>query len=264
MVTYYAGVLVWKERDARMDEICDATPHPGWIAFAAKFSALLGIVLIILCVAIASGVITQAVEGYTRFQLGLYAKSILAVDFSIFFFLSMLAFFIHVLAPNKYVGYFAYVAFLIVNAFIWIPLDVSSLLMRYGSRPTMTYSDFFHFTPFIAAWTWFTVYWIAFSVLIAIATALFWPRGKETSIAARWSVSRQQFNGSWRMVTLLVLSVFVASGGWLFYNTKILNQLITPKVAERRQADYEKTYKKYEGIAQPRIQDVRYTIEHLS
>ena len=261
MVTYYAGVLVWKERDARMDEISDATPHPGWTAFAAKFTALLGIVLIVLSIAILSGIVTQAVEGYTRFQLGLYLKSILLVDFSLFFFLSMLAFFIHVLSPNKYIGYFAYVAFLIVNFFIWIPLDVSSLMMRYGSRPTMTYSDFFHYTPFVASWTWFTVYWLAFSALLAIATVLFWPRGKETSLAKRWSVARQQFDGGWRTVTLAALAVFFASGAWLFYNTKVLNELITPKVGERRRADYEKNYKKYEGIAQPRIQDVRYAID---
>ncbi|MGA3187854.1 MAG: M1 family aminopeptidase [Bryobacteraceae bacterium] len=261
MVTYYAGVLVWKERDARMDEISDAMPRPGWTSFAAKFAALLGIVMIILCLAVVAGLITQAVQGYTRFQLGLYVKSILIVDFSLFFFLSMLAFFIHVLSPNKYIGYFAYVAFLIFNFFIWIPLDVESLLLRYGLRPSMTYSDFFHFAPFIASWSWFTAYWLAFSALIAIATVLFWPRGKETSMAKRWSVARQQFDGAWRTVTILVLAVFVATGAWLFYNTKIRNELITPKVAERRQADYEKTYKKYEGIPQPRIQDIRYAID---
>jgi ABC-2 type transport system permease protein len=143
MVTYYAGVLVWKERDAGMAEICDAMPNPGWTAFAAKFTALLGIVMMILGVAIVSGIVTQAARGYTRFQLGVYAKSILIVDFSLFFFLSLLAFFIHVLSSNKYVGYFAYVAFLIVNAFIWIPLDIGSRLVRYASRPSMTYSAFF-------------------------------------------------------------------------------------------------------------------------
>jgi ABC-type transport system involved in multi-copper enzyme maturation permease subunit len=261
MVTYYAGVLVWKERDARMDEIVDATPHPDWSEFAAKFSALLGIVMIILCIAILSGMATQAAHGYTRFQLGLYAKSILILDFSRFFFLSILAFLIHVLSPNKYVGYFAYVAFLIVNAFVWIPLDVSSLLIRYGSRPDVTYSDFFHFAPFIASWTWFSVYWLAFSALIAIATVLLWPRGKETSIAKRWSVARQRFGGVSGAIALVVFGFFIATGAWLFYNTKILNPLITPKVGERRQADYEKTYKKYEGMVQPRIQDVRYAID---
>ena len=261
MVTFYAGVLVWKERDARVDEIHDAMPHPGWTSFAAKFTALVGVLWIILLVAISSGIVTQLAHGYSRLQLGLYAKSILVVDFSTLFFLSILAFFIHVFSPNKYVGYFAYVTFLIVNAFVWIPLDVSSLLVRYGSRPGMTYSDFFHFAPFIKNWTWFTAYWFAFSVLIAIATALFWPRGKETSIGKRWIVARQQFGGMWRVATLLALAAFVATGAWVFYNTKVVNEIVTPKVQERRQADYEKTYKKYEGIPQPRIQDVRYAID---
>ncbi len=222
MVTFYAGVLVWKERDARVDEIHDAMPHPGWTSFAAKFTALLGVLWIILLVAISAGIVTQLAHGYSRLQLGLYAKSILVVDFSTLFFLSILAFFIHVFSPNKYVGYFAYVTFLILNAFVWIPLDVSSLLVRYGSRPGMTYSDLFHFAPFLANWSWFTVYWLAFTALIAITTALFWPRGKETSIGKRWNVARQQFGGIWGVATLLALTAFVGTGAWIFYNTKVV------------------------------------------
>ncbi len=261
MITYYAGVLVWKERDARMDEIYDATPHPGWTAYAAKFVALEGIVFLILCIAILSGIVTQAFEGYTRFQLALYAESVLGVGFTSFILLSILAFFIHVLSANKYVGYFAFVAFLIVNQFVWIPLDVSSRLVRYGSRPLMTYSDFFHFAPFIQSWSWFTGYWLVFGALVAIATALLWPRGKETSIAKRLGVARQQFGGAWAGITAVALAIFLGSGAWMFYNTEILNELIPPKVQERRQAEYEKTYKKYEGMLQPRIQDVRYSID---
>lgn len=261
MVTYYAGVLVWKERDARMDEIYDAAPHPGWTAFAAKFTSLLGVVFIILCVAILSGIVTQAAHGYTRFQLGLYAETILGVDFSLFFFLSMLAFAIHVISSNKYVGYFAYVAFLIVNAFVWIPLDVSSLMVRYGSRPSMTYSDFFHFAPFIKSWSWFTLYWFAFSILLAVATALLWPRGKETTLSKRWSLAGQQFTRAWMDVAFVAFIVFAGTGIWVFYNTKMLNENIPPKEQQRRRAEYEKTYKKYEDIPQPRVQDVRYLIE---
>ena len=112
-------------------------PHPGWTAYASKFIALLGIVFIVLCIAISSGMIAQAARHYTRFQLGLYVKSILVVDFTLFLFLSVLAFLIHVLSSNKYVGYFAYVAFLIANSFAWTPLDVSTRLVRFSSRPGM-------------------------------------------------------------------------------------------------------------------------------
>ncbi len=41
MITYFAGVLVWKERDTGMDEIQDALPYPEWLAYAAKFCALI-------------------------------------------------------------------------------------------------------------------------------------------------------------------------------------------------------------------------------
>ena len=33
-ITYYAGVLVWRDRDQRMDEIVDSSPPPsGWLTF---------------------------------------------------------------------------------------------------------------------------------------------------------------------------------------------------------------------------------------
>ena len=36
VITYYAGVLVWKDRDERMDEIADSTPAPDWISYASR------------------------------------------------------------------------------------------------------------------------------------------------------------------------------------------------------------------------------------
>ena len=35
---FYAGVLVWKDRDERMDEIVDATPMPEWISYATRLA----------------------------------------------------------------------------------------------------------------------------------------------------------------------------------------------------------------------------------
>ena len=51
MITFYAGVLVWKERDSGMDEIHDALPNRNWPIYAAKLVALLFSVFLIVCVA---------------------------------------------------------------------------------------------------------------------------------------------------------------------------------------------------------------------
>ncbi len=72
----------------------------------------------------------------------------------------------------------------------------------------MTYSDFFHYAPFIKSWMWFTVYWFSFAVLIAITTALFWHEVRKRRSGKRWNVARQQFGGGWALATVLATAVF--------------------------------------------------------
>jgi ABC-2 type transport system permease protein len=151
IITYYAGVLVWKDRDQRMDEIVDAAPTPEWISYASRFITLTVMVMLIQVVALLSGIVVQAWHGYHRFQFGLYLDDLLFRDLSLFLFLSVLAFFIHALAPNKYVGYFAYVGFLAANAFAWRPLNIATLLVQFPARPNVTFSDFFGDAPYRTA-----------------------------------------------------------------------------------------------------------------
>ena len=256
MITYYAGVLVWKERDEHMDEIHDALPHPSWINYAAKLTALMSMIFIVLLIAMASGIAVQAWHGYHRYQLGLYASEVFFIDGTLFLMLAILAFFIHVLAPNKYIGYFVFITFLIASNFVWPALNVASKMVDYASRPQITYSDFFHRAPFWTAWGWFTAYWMLFAAVLASASIYLWQRGKETSLVLR---ANRAFGQS-KLVVGVVAACFLGVGGWVFYNTKILNTLEGPKDRQRRQADYEKTYKKLEKVAQPRVTALKFDI----
>ncbi|MGC1475814.1 MAG: ABC transporter permease, partial [Terriglobales bacterium] len=246
LITYYSGVLIWKDRDAHMDEITDSLPVPEWISYASRFTALAAMVMLVQFLALVSGVIIQASYGYHRYQLGLYLNQLFVRDLSFFFLLGVLAFFVHVLSPNKYVGYFAYIAFLIVNLFIWKPLNVASDLAQFGSTPDVTYSDMFGDAPYITGWRWFTLYWVLFCGLLAIATVMFWPRGKQARWAERWRIARLRFISPWPSLALACLMLFAATGGWIFYNTKVLNKLIGPKDQLAIQADYEKNYKQFD------------------
>jgi uncharacterized membrane protein len=148
IITYFSGALVWKDRDERMDEISDATPSPEWISYASRLATLLGMVMLIQAVALAAGIVVQAAHGYHRFQFGLYVHELLARDASGFVFLAILAFFIHVLAPNKYVGYFVFITFYFVNSYLWPALNVATYLVRFAGRPNVIYSDFFGDAPY--------------------------------------------------------------------------------------------------------------------
>ena len=257
MITYYAGVLIWRERDTRMDEIEDVTPHPSWIRYLAKLAALLGVMALLQTLMMITGISVQTAFGYHRYQLALYGSELFIYDFSLFFFFAVLAFFIHVLSPNKYVGYFAFVAFLIANAAIWEPLNVATRLVRYSSRPNSIYSDFYGNAPFIAGWWWFTAYWAACAVFLAIVSSALWPRGKETSLAKRFAA----FNPKLRTAAVSSAVLFAALGGWLFWNTMMRNKLIGPETALDMRAEYEKTYKTFQNLPQPRVTQIQYDID---
>ncbi len=261
LITYYAGVLVWKDRDAHMDEIADSLPAPEWISYAARFTALAAMVMLVQFLALVSALIVQTSYGYHRYQLGLYLNQLFMRDLALFFFLGVLAFFIHALSSNKYVGYFVYIAFLIVNLFVWKPLNVASNLVQFGSTPDVPYSDMFGDAPYITAWRWFAVYWILFCGLLAIATVMFWPRGKQGRSAERWRIARLRFSSPWPALALICVVSFAASGAWIFYNTKILNPLIGPKDQLVLQADYEKNYKQFDRLPQPRVRSDKYWVD---
>jgi len=261
IITYYAGALVWKDRDQRMDEIVDSLPTPEWVAYLSRLTALAVTVMLVQLLALVSGVIVQAFYGYHRFQLSLYLHQLILRDGSFFLFFGVLAFFIHVLSPNKYLGYFLYIAFAIANFFIWRPLNIATNLVRFGMAPDVTYSDLFGDAPYITAWRWFTLYWVLFCGLLAISTVMFWPRGRETGWRERWHNARLRFHGTWPALTLVCFLAFAATGGWIFYNTEVLNRLLGPKDLERRQADYEKNYKPFDKLPQPRVRSAKYAID---
>jgi ABC-2 type transport system permease protein len=261
LITYYAGVLIWKDRDARMDEITDSLPAPEWISYAARFTALAAMVMLVQFLALVSAVIIQASYGYHRYQLGLYLNQLFVRDLALFLFLGVLAFFIHALSPNKYVGYFIYIAFLIINLSIWKPLNIASNLVQFGSTPDVTYSDMFGDAPYITAWRWFALYWILFCGLLAVATVMFWPRGKWARWAERASIARLRFSRTWAALALLCLVSFASTGGWIFYNTKVLNRLVDPKDQLALQADYEKNYKQFDRMPQPQVRSDKYWVD---
>ncbi len=262
VIVFYAGVLVWKERDAKFDEVYDALPQPIWIAYLGKLIALTLLVVLVLCVGIAAGVATQAYQGYARFQFGLYLRELLVLDLTEFFCLLVLALFIHVVSPHKYIGYFLFFVVVIANSFAWRLINVETRMVRFGSLPEYTYSDLFQFAPYTQTLFWFAVYWLLFTVLMSLVAILFWQRGRETGYVIRSGLALERWTGPLRWVTAVALLAWCTTAAWLFYNTKVLNEFRTTKQVTKQCADYEKKFKaKHENVPQPRISRIKYDID---
>ena len=260
IITFYTGVLVWKERDAKINEIQDATPVQSALLFGSKLGAMIISLVLILSCTILLGIIAQTALGYHRYQMDVYLKSLLLIDLLPFIFLTVMALFFHYLINNRYIAYFAFVAFVILNQFIWNVFEINTNMLKYGSTPSVTYSDMNGFGPFVPSLVWFNLYWSAFTVLLMLIIYAFFIRGKETGFRHRM-IQAKNILAAKKITLMVCVFVFLSCAAFVFYNTKMLNTYDSQKVQEQKQVDYELKYKKYESIEQPRFYKYTYEID---
>ena len=261
LLIFFSGALAWKERDAKVDEIYDALPYPNWVPVVSKIAAMIGILFVLQLLAILTGIIGQTLMGYTNFEVGVYVSEMLVIDLFRFTFIAVISVLIHTLVNNKYLAYFVVVAFLIANAFIWTPLDIQSLMLRYGALPSFTYSDMNGFGPFVAGITWFNIYWLLFALLLVGLTVLWWVRGKDTAWSKRTHNAGMRYRSGSKAVFFSMIGLWAVAAGFVFYNTQVLNTYRTPKEARKLGAAYEERYKQYRDMLTPYVTDIDYTID---
>ena len=251
IITFYSGVLVWKERDARISEIKDATPAQNATLFLSKLFAMIIAIALVQASTIVIGMFTQVCYGYFRFQPMVYIESLLVMDLFAFSFLVVVALFFHYVINNRYIAYFAFVTFVILNQFIWGVFHVSTNMVKFGSTPSATYSDMNGFGPFVPSQIWFNLYWTLGAVIVCFIIFAFFTRGKEDAFSTRLRAAATSLTSNKRALSVCVI-LFIVTGGFVFYNTKVLNKYYSDKEQEEGQVAYENKYKKYEKLSQPR------------
>ena len=260
IITFYSGVLVWKERDAKMNEIQDSAPVKTGLLFSSKLIAMIISVAIILLSTILIGVLAQSAFGYTRYQLDVYFNSLLLLDLLSFSYVIVVALLLHYLINNRYIAYFAFVAFVIVNSFIWSLLEMDSNMLEFAGTPSVTYSDMNGFGPFIPGLIWYNIYWFIFSLILCFVVFAFYVRGKDSDFKQRFKKAVPILNKNKVAISILFI-LFLLCSGFVYYNTKVLNHYDSENEQDKKQLDYEKTYKKFENLVQPRYYKLNYTID---
>jgi ABC-type transport system involved in multi-copper enzyme maturation permease subunit len=248
----YAGELVWRERDTRIEDITDSMPAPTWLGFLAKFAALVGLQVALMLVVLACSVGVQVAKGYTNFELGHYVFELFVLQLPGFILVAVLALTVHTLVDNKYVGHFLV---LLVFLFTSRMADFGweDRLYRYASRPDIVYSDLNGYGHFLPAVMWFRLYWSAFAVILLLLAYALWVRGRDGGWRARLSQAAMRMTPAAWSVAGVAAAAFVGTGAWIYYNTHILNTYVTRKEAQRLAADYEKKYKPLAAAPQPKV-----------
>jgi ABC-type transport system involved in multi-copper enzyme maturation permease subunit len=254
VVGFYAGELVWRERSAHVSEVVDAFPTPDWIPLLSKVTALAAVIVAFLVAGSLVCVGYQLLRGFHHLQPLLYLQYI-GLDLLAFMLLAILAVVLQVWANNKFAGYALFVAYIVATIALG-QFHLVDHLYRYGSAPDTPYSDMNGFGSFWIGNLWFRAYWYCLAVALLVSAALYWVRGTPRGWRARGRVALQRFGAPARILLVLSLAGFVAIGVFLFHNTHGLYRYQTHDQQQRLQAQYEKDYRKYIGLAQPRITDV--------
>ncbi len=255
ITTYYAGELVWRERDARMSQIADALPVPTWLPFLSKLGALCLVQALLMVVVMVTSLGIQVAHGHFHFEIGLYLVDLFANRLPRLCLVCVLAITIQAVVDNKYVGYFVMGGSYAGVAFL-PRFGLDHHLYLYGTVPRHVYSDMNGYGHFVRPIVWFDVYWAAAAVLLAVVSNLFWVRGLEHGFRGRLRLARARFTPGLLATAAAAGLVFVGAGGFIFYNTNVLNHYRTSYQGEEIQAEAERRFKARESDPTPRIVDV--------
>jgi hypothetical protein len=254
VATLYAAELIWRDRDTRFDGIHDSLPMRDSVDWFSKLLALCFVEVALLFLTMICGVFMQTIAGYYHYELGQYFQELFIVTFPQVLVFALMAMFVQTVVSNKFIGHG-----IIIGVFVLEPI-----LFRYGFENTLylpaqvppyIYSDMNGYGHFVPAMFWSITYWLAITALLGVISIALARRGSDDSWSARFRLAGQRMP---RLLpaSIVFLCIAAGSGTWYFWNSHVLNEFQTAKMRRDIQAEYERSFKKYEKLAQPKIIDV--------
>ncbi|MEQ1732439.1 MAG: M1 family aminopeptidase [Bacteroidia bacterium] len=262
IIVFYAGVLVWRERDAKMDEIISATPIKNWVLLLSKIGSLTFMYATIVLFGIFISIVIQLATGFTDIQFMVYIKSLFGYGMLGIIIMIAMCVAVQAFVSNRYVGYFICIIILMLLPLMLSKMGVQNDLIKFNSSgPRMPYSDMNGFGHQLYTYLLYKSYWLAFVSLLLISANLLWNRGKEKGFAARITFAKNTISAKHYVGYATALLVMIGFGGFIHYNTKVLNQYLTPDQQDDAQATYERKFKKYQYIAKLKITDIKVNLD---
>jgi ABC-2 type transport system permease protein len=254
----YAAELVWRERDNRFDGIHDALPMSETTDWLSKLTAIALVEIVLLGVAMLVGIFMQTIAGYYHYEILQYFKELFVVTYPQVLGFTLFALFVQTMVSNKFIGHGIVLGVFLLSAVLF-PFGWENTLYLPGATPSFIYSDMNGYGHFVPALFWSIAYWFCIFALLGVVSIAYTRRGAEDSLRARTRLARERAPGLVPAAALFFLCA-AGCGVWYFYNAHVLNEYLTAKDRRNIQAAYERDFKKYELLPQPKITAVDATI----
>jgi ABC-type transport system involved in multi-copper enzyme maturation permease subunit len=251
VATLYAAELIWRERDTHFSGIHDALPISETTDWFSKLFALCFVEFVLLTIAGLCGILMQTIAGYHHYELFQYVKELYFITFPEILTFVLFALFVQTVVSNKFIGHGIVIGVFVITPILY-NFGWENTLYLIGSAPPYTYSDMNGYGHFVPALFWSIIYWLSITALFAVISIALARRGSDDAWPARLRLARQRAP---RLIpaTIILLLIAIGSGTWYYYNAHVLNEYLNAKDRRHIQAEYERQFKKYENVPQPKI-----------
>lgn len=244
VTVYYCAEVVWRERSTGMGDIIDATPAHNLVFWASKLVGVMSVFVLMYVSFAAATICFQLAKGVSDLDLVQYAVRLSYFQLLPTLYVVILAFLLQVISPNKYVGMFLFVLYFIATQTL-TGFDFSHNMYHYSFAPAAPFSDMNRFGWTLTTQHWYMLYWGSLALVFFVLGFGLYQRGPAQGLAVRFKQLRYQLGALGQLLVLCGAASFVATGGWIYYNTRVLNHYVTNDERMDIQADYEKSFRQY-------------------
>ncbi len=261
IILFYTGETLQRDRLTRYAYINDSLPPPNWVLNGSKLISLLVLSVGLSFLPVVLGVVVQLAKGYTHLNWNAYLTYLFIILLPKFLEAAALCYVIQVVFNNKFASYAIAVPLWIGMFFLDSTGIFNYHLMLYSFTPNSGITDMDGMGHMVTPITWFDLYWMLGATLLIVIAALWYHRGVSSSLKERWQLVAERLNGVTKGIATLLLLLFLAVGGYIYYNISYLNEWLTKDEQQDRSIIYEKALKKYQGLPLPSVTNIVESID---
>lgn len=251
-IILFTGELIWNSRKYSTHHYEDATPLLNAHFVVPKIFAIATATFILLMIQWLFIYLYQMYAGVSHeFDvMGIYILN----NYLYYLVFIALAFIVNALIGNQYI------AILVLGIWYFIKDYLVSYLKHnlliFNRTPGYSYSEMDGFGNSLLGEYAFRSYWMLFATILLYFTTFLIVRGSETGFKVRINELKSIKVTSHFKRIGLVLLLFLFAGGYIFYNTNVLNKFSFETETIQKQISYEKAYSRFEIMPAPSIVDL--------
>ncbi len=194
IVTFlYSGLLIHRANRVNASHLVDITPTPNWVFMYSKLIAMVKVQFVLYAMIMLAGLVYQTYKGFYDYDFAYYLFRLFVVEFISIFVWTLLAFLVHTLVKNAYVGFF-----ILLVLFIGLPMlsfvGVEQAIFKYNSGGGVRYSDMNGFGTSLKTYFTYKGYWAMLGMVFLTLAGLFWLRGIPSSFKERLQIFKSRLN----------------------------------------------------------------------